>query len=1131
MLKAAPILKSLGIFLLSLSLVWTPQPTRAATISLQSGLSHLEMDLGSADLRVEQIDSNMQLATDAKGILKVAHVKAKRVLITMKENNKTDIGNSNVLPEKINLPLPIIVQDAAIDEIVIKSGESTTTLKNVALSLDASDKNLKIVLSNVTILVEQKAKGLVEKYDAKMQLNINNQKPFNLDGFVEAIQKDGANTHAKNSIRVDLSGSLQHLHFSNKTALSHRNNAGNSILITPYTGQTDTFAQIITEGEISLEGNYPVTLHTSLQNFKPELALNNPNIFTGLINLKVDAVGELSPSANIKVSAQTSDSTLNASPLQINSTFSIENNQLKALNFTALLAKNQLSGAGNLGAEGSNISWNANLSDLSSLGEAFAGTLKANGKITQEVDALSFQYQLSAEKLRLPDLINIENIQAQGTIYTTSGAALSDSTLGGNTLANDIKIIGLSKNDSTPINASLMLNGLLEKHVLSLVINNTNNNEDSFNVESVISGGFNSANPTQNNWQGQIESITSTNSQKITLANPAPMQWSSENGFALQNFALNINQGKVFIDSLLLNNNATNSLQTKGHIDQLALQDLPSSLLAIPSNVKQNLVFNGSWDINVADTINADVKFWRDSGDVLLIKENNQTLTFGIENMLTNLNIQHNNLKADIHIAGRNLGSFNADFNSVVTSLAAKSGVTFGFSQSAPLKLNVDGQLKTLAWLPFPSTIADAQSDGTVKLKITADSTLSAPNLTGNISGNALSFILPSQGVNLKNGLLQADFTDKSLVIKQLIFTSGAGTIQAIGHAELSYGKPTFNLDWRADKLSALSRTDRFLVLSGTAKTQLQDNLLTLGGDFKVLNGLFELPKNSAPTLGDDVIILNQDEDLSELKKRKTNANALKINISALNVDFGSKPTTSNLSNAGTNIATVFDTSKQFIVRGNGLEGRVTGAVTLSGKPDETINAKGSLDIVGTYLAYGQILDIETGTINFSGPIENAGLNILATRNTSPVKAGVQITGNMRIPTVKLVSTPEVSDSDKLSWLILGQSLSTAGEGSVAILSLAANSLLSDGGSVPLQTRLARSAGFDSLSVNGSDASTYSVSVGKRLSQNLYLGYEKSLFGLLNVAKLTYDITKRISLVTRAGSDSAVDVLYTFSFD
>ncbi len=1115
----------LNVFLVCFSLIWTPQLTHAATINLQSDLSHLEMDLGAADLSIEQIDSNMQLTTDAKGTLNVAHVKARRVLITMKESNKANFTDGNVLPHKINLPLPIILQDASIDEIVIKSGESSTILKHVALSVDASNQNLKIVLSNMTILVEQKANGLVEKYDAKMQLNISNQKPFNLDGFVEALQENSGNTKTKNLVRVDLSGSLQHLHFSNKTALSINTspiNSGvssdHSILIAPYTGQANTFAQIMTEGEISLEGRYPLKLHTTVENFKPQLALNESNsTLTGNINLNVDVTGELSPAPNFKVSAQTFDSTLRTLPLQLNASFSIENNQFKALDLSASLAKNQLTASGNLGAQGTILNWNAAFSDLSSLGDEFSGTLIANGKITQENDSLSFQYQLSADRLNLPDLIKVEKIQAQGTLSTTSNSPLN----------NEIKVIGLTKNNSAPINASLKLQGVLEKQVLSLSLNNTNTMDDRFNIESIISGGFGKLNHELTIWQGQIESIASKNNQKIKLTHPAPMQWSSEHGFSLQDFALDINQGKILIESLLLNSHAINRLKTRGHITHLALQDLPSNLLFLPNNMKQNLVLNGSWNINVADNIDAEVKIWRESGDVLLIKEDSKTLTLGIDKMQANVNIQQNIINTDINIAGANMGTFRTDVRSAFT----RSGKTFGLSSAAPFNLYVDGQLKTLAWLPFPPFMADAQSDGNVQFKVTANGTLSAPNLNGNITGNTLSFNFPSQGVHLKNGALTADFTDKSLAIKQLVFTGGDGTIQAIGHAELMEGKPTFDLFWRADKLTALSRTDRFLVLSGNAKTQLKDNLLTLSGDFKVLNGLLELPKNATPTLGDDVIIVGKDQALAELQKRKTNANALKINITALNIDFGPKLTTNNLTNAGANLSAIFDPSKQFIVRGNGLEGVITGDVTLSGSPDETINANGSLNIGGTYLAYGQILNIETGTINFSGPIDNAGLNILASRNTSPVKAGVQITGNMRLPTVKLVSTPEVPDSDKLSWLILGQPITTAGESGVAMLSLAANSLFSNGDSIPLQTRLARSAGFDSLSVNGSDASTYSVSIGKRLSQNLYISYEKSLFGLLNIAKLTYNITKRISLVTGAGSDSAVDLLYTFSFD
>ncbi len=109
--------------------------------------------------------------------------------------------------------------------------------------------------------------------------------------------------------------------------------------------------------------------------------------------------------------------------------------------------------------------------------------------------------------------------------------------------------------------------------------------------------------------------------------------------------------------------------------------------------------------------------------------------------------------------------------------------------------------------------------------------------------------------------------------------------------------------------------------------------------------------------------------------------------------------------------------------------------------------------------------------------------------------------------------------------------MSEAGNSELAILSLAAGALLSQGESVPLQSKIANLAGLDSLDINGSSNTDYSLTVGKRISQRLMLGYEKSIFGLLNVAKLTYQLTQRIAIETKAGSENALDVVYSFSFD
>ena len=54
--------------------------------------------------------------------------------------------------------------------------------------------------------------------------------------------------------------------------------------------------------------------------------------------------------------------------------------------------------------------------------------------------------------------------------------------------------------------------------------------------------------------------------------------------------------------------------------------------------------------------------------------------------------------------------------------------------------------------------------------------------------------------------------------------------------------------------------------------------------------------------------------------------------------------------------------------------------------------------------------------------------------------------------------------------------------------------------------------------------------MGKRLSANATLAYEQSLNKAESVVKLTVNLTRRIAVIGRAGSDNAVDILYTLTF-
>jgi translocation and assembly module TamB len=395
----------------------------------------------------------------------------------------------------------------------------------------------------------------------------------------------------------------------------------------------------------------------------------------------------------------------------------------------------------------------------------------------------------------------------------------------------------------------------------------------------------------------------------------------------------------------------------------------------------------------------------------------------------------------------------------------------------------------------------DADLDGKITLTANANGTIEHPNLSGTIDGEKISFNLPSEGIQLNNGTFQARFENDQLHIEQMIWQGGSGSLSANGWVKLNQGKSTIDLAWTADQFTILSRADHLLTLSGTGKTMIADSLLNISGDFTVNKGLIELAQEDTPTLGDDVVILGQ----AVVEKE----NSLQILLNGLHIKLGN----------------------DFTLRGRGLDAQLTGELTLTGLTEYRPYTEGSINVEkGTFMAYGQILTIERGILNFNGPMDNPGLNIRAMRNSKPVNAGVEITGSATIPIVKLVSDPNVPETDKLAWLVLGHGTEQAGKNDFAILSLAAGALFSQGQSVPLQSQIARAAGLDEFSFAGGDAENASLTLGKRLSSQLYLSYAKSISSLQDVARLTLNITPRWALRAEAGNESAVDVLYTFSF-
>jgi translocation and assembly module TamB len=201
------------------------------------------------------------------------------------------------------------------------------------------------------------------------------------------------------------------------------------------------------------------------------------------------------------------------------------------------------------------------------------------------------------------------------------------------------------------------------------------------------------------------------------------------------------------------------------------------------------------------------------------------------------------------------------------------------------------------------------------------------------------------------------------------------------------------------------------------------------------------------------------------------------------------------------------------------------------------LRAKGTIRTVnGSYYAFGQRLTIERGRLIFDGPIDNPALDIVALRKNLAVEAGVEVTGTVRVPRVRLVSNPPVPDGEKLSWLLTGQGVDRASRADLSALSAASAALLGQGRK-PITTEIANTVGLDDISVRGSASSVIGgtsgqvVAFGKRISDRLSLVYEQGLTVATNALRIEYALSRTLTLRAEAGTVGSVGIYYRRSYD
>ncbi len=213
-------------------------------------------------------------------------------------------------------------------------------------------------------------------------------------------------------------------------------------------------------------------------------------------------------------------------------------------------------------------------------------------------------------------------------------------------------------------------------------------------------------------------------------------------------------------------------------------------------------------------------------------------------------------------------------------------------------------------------------------------------------------------------------------------------------------------------------------------------------------------------------------------------------------------------------------------LKGFGLDGRLSGALSVRERPGRPTTGRGELNVTGEFAAYGQDLTIKRGKLLFSGgPLANPGLDLLAIREVGTVEAGVRVRGAADRPELSIYSDPPMDQAEAFSYLVLGRPLNAVSGDDSQQLGAAAAALGSVGGGL-IASKLGAGTGLAIEMESSADLGGAALTVGRYITPDIYFGVGQSLFEQIQVAILRYRLTSTLELEALSGREFKAGVNY-----
>lgn len=944
-------------------------------------------------------------------------------------------------------------------------------------------------------------------------------------------------------------------------------------------------AQLNGAGEINFEGNKPFKLQAKLNQFNPAHWWLAP---AGKLDGEVSLSGSLAPQMSIKLHLPALSGELAGQKISASGAADWQHpSVLKLDQFDMQWGANKLHAHGALGTAQNQLSLNLQADDLA-LFETFtnfslAGKANAQVVLNGKLDSPSVKLNLHADDLRSAHGLAIAQLDAELQMGANpldpialqlNASQLKSTSIGLNSLSQAKNLNAGRDSLSVQQLPIEKRKTLLER--LQLSVQGTRGNHridaglqfDKMQQLSVLAqGGLTSAKTAiaasrkalavseTSAWSGRIEQLKLRGvgakvasympPEDLVLQTPMQIDLSSQKvSIGAARFAGGF--GQLALEQVEW---TPQSLRAKGKLDAFPVMEV-LKVIKPQENMQGDLRIGMQWDLQMKDNVRGVVNIVRQSGDLAVLDADGtgHPMALGLHD--AKLQLQAGGLiagsdaeqvKIQMTALGSRMGEWRANLNTQIKRVNDK----WTFSSDAPLKGELHANMPELQWLAGQFS-ADIAVKGALKLDAEFGGQFSHPTYQANLAANGLELAFAAEGLLFPNGELRATLNQDILKLERLRFTNKVafvpkleqfqdlnwsgreGEFSAVGEVNWRNQSGAIQANWKDFPL--LQRKDRWLVVSGQANITQVERAWALIGKLRADAAYFKLPKLPPPSLSSDVVVskgiklVDEDVDLEVGKK------GLKTKLD-LQIDMGSK----------------------FVFVGRGLDTALTGTLRLRSNDGSPVHASGSIVTNGgQYEGYGQKLEIERGILNFQGAPGNPALNIRALRKGLTVEAGVDVTGTVASPQVRLVSEPNVPDSEKISWLVLGRESDQVGSADATLLLSAAGAIFGGDGNRNIPRELAQGLGFDEFSIGPAESGGSSklpsqtvagatavgaasndkvVNIGKRLRPGLVLSVERGVSDASGALKLSWQLSRRIRFIGRSGTDNSMDVKYSFSFN